>query len=794
MLKLSEKQELAYGALHIAESPYTRVFFGGGAGSGKMIPIDNLVLTQQGWVKNGDLKRGSLVIDPRTGRSIEVLHAHDFQKVDTYRISFDDFSYCDCCIDHLWAYKCASEITKIQTSNKKNKLLKDEWLDGYKVADVKKLIELIKKNKLLIPVSRAVQFTKPYRNKKHTLPIDPYILGLMLGDGHIKKKGEVIITTIDDEIIKSLSNVYDAYVTVKRNTKVSSVRLRDINKKDIIRLGLSGKISNNKFIPKEYLLAPLEDRYQLIRGLIDTDGYVDDRGHISYCTVSKELALNVQELARSLGCLVKITSRIPKFTHKGAYNVWIKPHEPEHFSSLSRKKVRLKRLQNQPTKRIVSIEKLDYQTVMRCITVNSIDGLYITNDYTVTHNSILGCLFQISRRLQYPETRGLIGRKQHSDLMKSTFKTFVKVYNQLAYPTIGELKYNGQSNTVRFPNGSEILFLDLAEAPGDPEFQRLGSFELTDSFVDECGECSKNAIDVLYSRIRHNLINEKPAMLLCSNPSYGWLKDNWISKKGVPVELPPKWKYIQAKVNDNPDKEFVKQYIETLNEMPLYHRLRLLDGSWDYQVNESMYYTSFNPDIVFKTGLQYDVNYPLLLAFDFNYDPCTVVLMQNIKRLGGRIRAIKEIQVQGGTLNLIKEIKLHLNKINWNGVISVTGDSSGHKRTSAAGVITDFEQIRRGLEIPQAWINYDNRSNMSLDSSRDLLNGAFHYDMIEIDSIECPQLAIDLQIAKPKNGTNEFVKDRDQFKLDCLDAFRYGFHISVKTNDDLLLYKRMYGN
>lgn len=406
----------------------------------------------------------------------------------------------------------------------------------------------------------------------------------------------------------------------------------------------------------------------------------------------------------------------------------------------------------------------------------------------------LGCIFQITRRLDYPNTRGFIARKVHSDLMKSTYKTFVKTYNEIALPRIGKLEYNGQTATVKFPNGSEILFLHLAESPGDPEFQSLGSFEFTDGFIDEVGECSENAIDVLYSRIRYNLINDKPAMLLASNPAYGWLKEKWVSdNRGQKVELPPKWHYIQAKVHDNLDKDFVKRYVETLEEMPIYHRLRLLEGSWDYQVNNSPYYTAFDFNKVFKKGLRLDPTYPLVLTCDFNYAPATAILKQTIRQNGGKIRYVKEIQKEGGTLELAKEIKRYLDLIGWTGVVKLTGDSSGHKKTSAAGLKTDFDIIKEVLNIPKSFVNYENKVNMNLDLSRDLVNAAFYYDLIEIDQDQCPQLAMDLQIVKPKPGTNEFIKDREQYKMDALDAFRYGVHYEVKDMKDIRILKSIFG-
>lgn len=198
-----------------------------------------------------------------------------------------------------------------------------------------------------------------------------------------------------------------------------------------------------------------------------------------------------------------------------------------------------------------------------------------------------------------------------------------------------------------------------------------------------------------------------------------------------------------------------------------------------------LYYTAFNRNIVFKKGLKLDTRFPSVITCDFNYAPGTAILKQTIREKGGKIRFIKEIQAEGGTLVLAKEVKMYLDKIGWTGVVKVTGDSSGHKKTSSAGMKTDFDIIREVLNIPKSFINYDNRENMDHDLSRDLINACFYYEMIEIDQDGCPQLCIDLQIVKPVPGTNKFYKDREQFKMDALDAFRYGIHYEIKDMRDI---------
>jgi phage terminase large subunit len=385
----------------------------------------------------------------------------------------------------------------------------------------------------------------------------------------------------------------------------------------------------------------------------------------------------------------------------------------------------------------------------------------------------LGCIDQITARLDYPDTRGYIARKNRTDLVKSTFKTFVKVYNEIAKPRIGAMKYNGQDNVISFPNGSEIFLMYVAEKPGDPEFQSLGSYEFTDGFIDECGEVSKNAADVLYSRTRHNLINGKKSQLLCSNPSYGWLKDTWVEKDKKKIILPKNWKYIPAYVEDNPDKEFVRTYKETLEELPLYHRKRLLEGDWNYQVNDSPYYPNVAKLII--TDVKYNPMEEVLISMDFNFNPVSATLMQ---KYDGKVRVFKTFQNVGTTREIAAKIRVYLDSIgcDW---IKLTGDHTSFKSDTRTGILTDFHIAAQELDIPISSVVWMKNTNPLHGYSRDLITHAIEKGIIEIDS-QCEDLIIDFNKAIP-DSDGKLYKNRDGYKMDLLDSARYGIHYFVPT-------------
>jgi phage terminase large subunit len=193
--------------------------------------------------------------------------------------------------------------------------------------------------------------------------------------------------------------------------------------------------------------------------------------------------------------------------------------------------------------------------------------------------SFLGCDWQIKRRLKYAGTRGLIGRSELKRLKQSTLKTFFERANSLGLVPDKHFTYNQQDSYIRFTNGSEILLMDLADLPSDPEFQRFGSIEITDYFVDEVTEVSKRCIEILHSRCRFKMPNDRPKGLMTCNPSKGWIyNDFYLAFKNGTIRSDRT--FIQALPTDNP--EISPAYLESLSKLHEYDRKRLLEGNWEY--------------------------------------------------------------------------------------------------------------------------------------------------------------------------------------------------------------------
>lgn len=195
--------------------------------------------------------------------------------------------------------------------------------------------------------------------------------------------------------------------------------------------------------------------------------------------------------------------------------------------------------------------------------------------------SILGCYWQIKRRLKYPGTRGLIGRASLKTLKETTLNSFFEVCRIQGLKSGTHFTYNQQSNIITFFNGSMIFLKDLFQYPSDPNFDELGSLEITDAFVDENNQIVEKAHNIVKSRIRYKLDEYGliPKMLGCCNPAKGWIYNKFYKpyKDGT---LPESAKFIQALVGDNPD--ISAHYRANLLSLDEVSKQRLLYGNWEY--------------------------------------------------------------------------------------------------------------------------------------------------------------------------------------------------------------------
>lgn len=204
----------------------------------------------------------------------------------------------------------------------------------------------------------------------------------------------------------------------------------------------------------------------------------------------------------------------------------------------------------------------------------------------------LGCYWQLKRRFKYPGSRGFIGRAIFKSLKDTTLKTFFETAKDQGLIRGKHFDLTGSwdkesPNCIVFINGSLIFLRDLFQYPADPEFDELGSLEITDAFVDECGQVGEMAKTILKVRIRYQLDRWGliPKILYASNPVKTWPYYEFFRpwKEG---KLLKNRQFIPALVHDNPFSPLA--YIESLKNMPEGpQKERLYRGNWEYSDDPS---------------------------------------------------------------------------------------------------------------------------------------------------------------------------------------------------------------
>jgi phosphate starvation-inducible protein PhoH len=366
-------------------------------GTGKAQPLYSKVLTPLGWKLMGDLKIGDEIVTP-SGRTSKIIGVFPQGEKEIYEIIFHDGSKTRACNEHLWECYFPNDKNYRQGSTKKVVTTKD----------IIKHLEYQKIKKSKDNVNISIDIIEPRETPNIDLPLDPYLLGVILGDGSTAVL-PIRISNMDQELIEKISTIISenfngCYLNKVKSSKYdhSIIIDRTINKnnpvsKIIKELNLYGKKSYEKTIPDIYFRASIEQKIKLLQGLFDTDGTVDTRGCVSYTTTSEIMAKQVQELIWSIGGVATITERVCSFTHKGikkqgrkSYTIFLKIKDKKNLFSLSRKKDRCS-LDCDPLQYRRRIKEVNYigNEEAQCIMIDDEDHLYITDDYIVTHNTFI---------------------------------------------------------------------------------------------------------------------------------------------------------------------------------------------------------------------------------------------------------------------------------------------------------------------------------------------------------------------------------------------------------------------
>lgn len=366
------------------------------SGGGKAIPNDVIIPTPIGYRRVGDIKVGDYLFD-KQGKPTKVLAVYPQPiKKRVYKIIFSDGREAECCEDHLWT--CINIKNKNQTE----------------IYSTKEIVSILKegKTKLAIPINQPVE----YNTKQYSIP--PYIMGLFLGDASFRydnSQRALSYSSEDDFLPQIISetmglsykkNSEHNYSYIFKHTNYNSNNKRkNVWVEEVLKdyPDLYNTYSYEKYIPKDYLLGDIEQRYELLRGLLDTDGSVDEKGRIIFSTTSPKLKDGIIELCHSLGLISSFSiDKRNKYKNGEAYKISISTHLnkkhllfklPKHLNkikTLQQQKQHSSRLMKNDKIFIKDVQKTSIYKDMTCFTVDNEESLFLMNDYIVTHNTRTG--------------------------------------------------------------------------------------------------------------------------------------------------------------------------------------------------------------------------------------------------------------------------------------------------------------------------------------------------------------------------------------------------------------------
>lgn len=397
--------------VHYAAVARADTYWHSGNAGGKAQPLDEPVLTPEGWRQIGSLVVGDVVL-AGDGTPTRVLATYPQGRLPVYRVTFDDGAWTRCSYDHLWT---------VQTHSGRFK--HGRW-------EVWPLSRILARYDQGSTSARhvVVPRTPTVEQRSAPVPLDPYLLGVLLGDGHLGRES-VMFSTADLEVADSVALALppgckvrkvgagpDFAITTGKVGGDHRTRTKNLVLCALRDLKLAGLLSWEKHVPEIYLHNDAATRCAILQGLLDTDGSVDGRcGTIEFTSTSQQLAADVAWLARSLGGRARVAApRITRYEYRG-----------EKLSGRPSWRVAISHLQCDPFRIPRKLERWQssergrehrmggYQ-IMRsivedgmaecvCIAVEHPDATYLTRDCIVTHNTFGGVAL---------DTALLVGRRE----------------------------------------------------------------------------------------------------------------------------------------------------------------------------------------------------------------------------------------------------------------------------------------------------------------------------------------------------------------------------------------------
>ena len=366
---------------------------------GKAQPLDSKVLTRRGWTCMGSLQVGDELASV-DGAESRVVGIFPQGEREVYRVELSDGRSAECCLEHLWRVHYRA------------------W-DEPRVVSTERLMEMLQRQRY-----RGRLYVETFSGEFGSdaeLPLDPWLLGVLLGDGATHGTS-VKFSTASAELLDGVRDVigdefeiasegrYDYRIIRSKSTTRGPHHPNRI-KAALESLGVWGRRAHEKFVPKAYLSTSFHNRKRLLKGLLDTDGWVEKWGSIRFASSSEKLASDVVDLVRSLGGTASYFQKPTSYTYRDehrtgrmSYVCNIQLPADTALDLLQNKEERIKPHTRTRRLTIRSITPTRF-TQTQCIAVSHPSRLYVTDGFTVTHNTSF--MMNIAESIALPGKDGL---------------------------------------------------------------------------------------------------------------------------------------------------------------------------------------------------------------------------------------------------------------------------------------------------------------------------------------------------------------------------------------------------
>lgn len=527
-----------------------------GIRSGKCLANDLPLFTPSGWRRFGDLTEGDYVFG-MDGLPTRVKTVYPTRTdIDCYRVKFSDDSEIECCGEHLWlthTYRYRKSIRR------RGECYVNGKHAGFPQCQPKHFPELVTTTQIKESLYHRQQLNHAIpvvgvQLPRRDLPLDPYLLGVWLGNG--SAKGNVVVT-MDSEIVEAFTQAgFIPNKTKKYHYRINSPEDNSRNK--FMSLLRQIDVFGNKHIPEDYLMSSFEQRLALLQGLMDTDGTIGKNGACSFDQSKDRLTADVRRLLRSLGIVFKSGSRIPKCNGKEcqlSHRLWFTPNLPVFRVKRKLERQRLDRdVPNRSYKYIKSVEPIPY-IPMHCIEVEAQDGMFLAGESLIpTHNS-KGIAAGFCHFAFYNPKSRLANACISADQSLVVFNDVIDFVSRKRFAKFVEHVEKHPYPKIVFVNGSELWFRSTGY---EAEYWRGWEFDWIN--VDEAAYIDKKlTIDVLKGRLIgvknvNGLTVPRAGLFTMTSSPKGksWLFERW--KKGdsnYPEYDPQRYLSMRAKSREN---------------------------------------------------------------------------------------------------------------------------------------------------------------------------------------------------------------------------------------------------